>query len=278
MSGGKSQMQQTAVCYHAQLPLFLQQLAQTPPVQRLRQVGMSCGCEYTQFPPFVHSTPYSRYEHSLGVALIVWHFTGNRAQAAAGLLHDAATPTFAHVVDFLLGDHLRQEATEAGTHDVLAASAPLLSVLGRWGLPLSAVENYHQYPIADNALPRLSADRLEYTLGNLLHYGFCGAEELQGWYDDIVQAENEQGVPELAFPRRSLGIGLRRQLCAAHACMCRMKIALPCRSWRSCCVGRWTWACWPSRICIRPSRRSSHVCRRMRGWLPTGKPLPAIRR
>ena len=205
MSGGKSQMQQTAVCYHAQLPLFLRQLAQTPPVQRLRQVGMSCGCEYTQFPPFVHSTPYLRYEHSLGVALIVWHFTGDRAQAAAGLLHDAATPAFAHVVDFLLGDHLRQEATEAGTHDVLAASAPLLSVLGRWGLPLSAVENYHQYPIADNALPRLSADRLEYTLGNLLHYGFCGAEELQGWYDDIVQAENEQGVPELAFSTPELG-------------------------------------------------------------------------
>ena len=142
MSGGKSQMQQTAVCYHAQLPLFLQQLAQTPPVQRLRQVGMSCGCEYTQFPPFVHSTPYSRYEHSLGVALIVWHFTGNRAQAAAGLLHDAATPTFAHVVDFLLGDHLRQEATEAGTHDVLAASAPRLVCVGSalndmWSSPQS---------------------------------------------------------------------------------------------------------------------------------------------
>ena len=99
--------------YHPEIPEFLCRLAETPPMARLRQVGMNCGCEYTSFPRFAGWVPYSRFDHSVGVGLIVWHFTGDLRQSAAGLLHDAATPAFAHVVDFLHGDHLHQESTEA---------------------------------------------------------------------------------------------------------------------------------------------------------------------
>ena len=86
--------------YHPEIPEFLRRLAETPPMARLRQVGMNCGCEYTSFPHFAGWAPYSRFDHSVGVGLIVWHFTGDLRQSAAGLLHDAATPAFAHVVDF----------------------------------------------------------------------------------------------------------------------------------------------------------------------------------
>ena len=82
--------------YHPEIPEFLRRLAETPPMARLRQVGMNCGCEYTSFPRFAGWVPYSRFDHSVGVGLIVWHFTGDLRQSAAGLLHDAATPAFAH--------------------------------------------------------------------------------------------------------------------------------------------------------------------------------------
>ena len=87
--------------YHQDIPPFLLQLAAAAPMQRLRQVGMNCGCEYTSFPRFRCLPSYSRYDHSLGVGLIVWHFTGDAAQAAAGLLHDVATPVFAHTPEDL---------------------------------------------------------------------------------------------------------------------------------------------------------------------------------
>lgn len=99
---------------------------------RLRDVGMNCGCEYTAFPRFVKIGPYSRYDHSLGVALIVWHFTKRKEQTLAGLFHDLATPVFAHVVDFLNGDHLRQESTEAGTRECIAGSPELMEGLQSW--------------------------------------------------------------------------------------------------------------------------------------------------
>ena len=103
-------------------------------MQRLRQVGMNCGCEYTAFPRFAGWPPYSRFDHSVGVGLIVWHFTGDLRQSAAGLLHDVATPVFAHTVDFLNGDHLRQESTEARTAELIAASPELRALLARHGL------------------------------------------------------------------------------------------------------------------------------------------------
>ena len=185
--------------YHPEIPEFLRRLAETPPMTRLRQVGMNCGGEYTAFPQFAGWAPYSRFDHSLGVALIVWHFTGDVRQSAAGLLHDAATPAFAHVVDFLHDDHLRQESTEGRTAELIGRSPELQALLGEYGLTTADVADYHRYPIADNDSPQLSADRLEYTLGNLRGYGFADGDTVRAFYEDLTIWQDEAGRPELAF-------------------------------------------------------------------------------
>lgn len=185
--------------YHPDIPDFLQRAALTPPMQRLKDVGMNCGCEYTSFPRFDRCTRYSRYDHSLGAALIVWHFTASPAQALAGLFHDIATPAFAHVVDFLHGDHLRQESTEDGTTERIEGSPEIQTVLRSLGLKTQDVCDYHRYPIADNDSPRLSADRLEYTLGNLVQFGFADLSTVKALYDDLTVGTNEDGAPELTF-------------------------------------------------------------------------------
>ena len=185
--------------YHEPFPAFLRDFMETPPLARLRDVGMNCGCEYTDFPLYRHTKPYSRFDHSVGVALILWHFTGSPRQTVAGLLHDVATPVFAHVVDFLNGDHLRQESTEARTSAVIRQSPELLALLKREHLTVEDVADYHRYPLADNPSPQLSADRLEYTLGNLWHYGFLPLDQLAAFYGDLAVGGDEQCRQELAF-------------------------------------------------------------------------------
>lgn len=182
-------------------PLFLLRAAETAPLRRLQGVGMNCGCEYTSFPRFAGLAPYSRFDHSLGVALIVWHFTHNKAQAMAGLLHDVATPCFAHVVDFLRGDYLRQEATEAGTRERIEAATDLQTLLWEYSLFTNEVADSHRYPVVDSESPRLCADRLEYTLGNLLNYSLRSMEDIDTYYHDLTVTENENGSQELAFRR-----------------------------------------------------------------------------
>lgn len=185
--------------YHEEIPEFLREFSATPPMHRLRNVGMNCGCEYTRFPRFVDLGAYSRYDHSLGTALIVWHFSGSMEQSLAALFHDVTTPVFAHVVDFLNGDYLRQESTEAGVAECLTASPEVCSLLKKYGIVLEDVSDYHRYPIADNDSPALSADRLEYTLGNLLNYGFADLEQIRGIYYDLIVGTEEKGRAELVF-------------------------------------------------------------------------------
>lgn len=185
--------------FHSSIPLLMSELSETTPMNRLKQVGMNCGCEYTSFPIFSNGGTYSRFDHSLGVGLIVWHFTGDPAQAAAGLLHDIATPPFAHVVDFQRGDYLTQEATEGGTREWIEESRELQEILARYRLRTEDVCDYHRYPIADNDSPRLSADRLEYSLGNAVRWGFLTREEIALIYDDLQVGVNEDGKPELIF-------------------------------------------------------------------------------
>ncbi len=160
---------------------------------------MNCGCEYTSFPVFRNLKPYTRYDHSLGAALIIWHFTADRAQAAAGLLHDIATPVFAHVVDFMNGDYLKQESTEAGTEAIIASSPELQSFLERNSLTTLDVCDYHRYPIADNDTPQLSADRLEYSFGNMVNFGICTEETAKLFYEDLTVGSNEKGQKEIMF-------------------------------------------------------------------------------
>ncbi len=185
--------------YHDEMPGFLAEVARAPEMRRLKHVGMNCGVEYTQFEGYRTCLPYNRYEHSLGVALIVWHFTGDARQAVAGLLHDISTPVFAHTVDFLRGDHLCQEATEARTAEIIDASEAIQAALKRCGLTTGEVSDYHIYPVADNDAPRLSADRLEYTLGNFLCYGMWDEARIRACYEALCAGQNEEGCAELLF-------------------------------------------------------------------------------
>ena len=185
--------------YASEIPDFVRDACKTDALRRLRDVGMNCGCEYTDFPRFRDLAPYSRFDHSLGVALIVWQHTHDKRQAMAGLLHDVATPVFAHVIDFLKGDYLAQEATEAGTEATIRASRELCAVLDKCGLTVDEVKDYHLYPVADNDSPRLSADRLEYSLGNMCNYGFADHGSVEALYRDIAVGTNEFGETELVF-------------------------------------------------------------------------------
>ena len=185
--------------YSKDFPVFIKELINTPEFKRLSNVGMNCGCEYTSFPIFSNGKDYTRYEHSIGVALIIWHFTKDIKQSIAGLLHDISSPVFAHVIDFLNGDHETQESTEEKTEEIIANSMEIQEILKKYNLSTKDVYDYHMYPIADNDSPLLSADRLEYTLGNAFYYGFKSMEEIRDMYEDLAVSVNEFGQSEISF-------------------------------------------------------------------------------
>lgn len=179
-------------------PDFLHEYAAVPSLRRLNGVGLLCGTDWT--PLFKNRFFYSRLEHSIGVALIVWHFTHDKIQSLAGLFHDSATPAFSHVADFRAGDALTQTASEAGTEQVILRDRVLRGLLERDGISVEKICNYHIYPVADNECPQLSADRLEYMFPSGASFlGSWTCAEVREIYADIRILKNESGVDELGF-------------------------------------------------------------------------------
>lgn len=186
--------------YTEEIPALLEQLANTSQMRRLSDIGMHCGCEYAKFPFYQSAgTPYSRLIHSVGVSTIIWNFTHDIRQAAAGLFHDIATPVFAHTIDFLQGDHLMQESTEDKTLFFIENSREITRLLKKHHICTEDISDYHKYPIADNDTPMLSADRLEYTIGNAFCVYNMELETLKGIYRDLTVTKNEHGTDELCF-------------------------------------------------------------------------------
>ena len=201
------------LCPREDYPPFLDRYIQLPIMQRLAGVGLLCGTDWT--PLYKNRFYYSRLDHSKGVALIVWHFTHDKAQTIAGLLHDISTPVFSHVSDFRKGDALTQTATEEPTARIIRGDEALGRLLVEDRLNPEQVEDYHIYPIADNEIPQLSADRLEYMFpSGMALDGSWTMDEIRRCYNNLVILKNEDGVDELGF--KSVEVA---ELYCEHFCM-----------------------------------------------------------
>ena len=76
-----------------------------------------------------------------------------------------------------------------------------MELLKRDNIKVEEVNDYHIYPIADNDTPKLSADRLEYTLSNGLgvQKRLWNLDTVKQIYENIEVQVNEDGIEELGF-------------------------------------------------------------------------------
>ena len=185
--------------YSENIPQFIEEIIEIKEMQRLKSVGQNCGRDYIAREINSFNYNYSRLDHSIGVALIIWNFTKNKEQTIAGLLHDIATPTFSHVVDYYNGDEDKQESTEKSTEEIIRGSEQLKEILEKNKINIDKVVDYSIYPIADNDIPQLSADRLEYNLYMATSRNLINFDEAKEIYNNIEIKKNEKEEVEMCF-------------------------------------------------------------------------------
>lgn len=179
-------------------PSWLEEYINTPEMMRLQGTSLSCGTDHTRV--FRNRYWYSNLNHSVGVALILWNFTHDKKQTLAGLFHYIANPAFKHCVDFMLGDHEKQETTEEKTEEIIKNSKEIMALLERDGIALEEVSDYKKYPLADNDTPRLSSDRFEYTFSSgMVFKRVWELDDIEEIYNDITVFKNEDGIDEIGF-------------------------------------------------------------------------------
>ena len=186
-----------------EFPEWLNEYINTKELLSQQYISVTCGTIYSDL--FESKFFFSSLDHSVAVALIVWHFTHDKKQTLSGLFHDIATPVFKHCVDFLNGDYMTQESTEDLTTNIIKNSKEIMKLLERDNIDVSEIDNYHMYPIADNDTPKLSADRLEYSLSNALFtYELLDLDAIAEIYNDIEIEKNEEGEVELGFKTKKI--------------------------------------------------------------------------
>ena len=186
-------------------PEWLNDYIETKELLKQRYISVTCGKIYSNL--FEIDFFFSSLEHSIAVALIVWHFTHDKKQTLSGLFHDIATPVFKHCVDFLNDDYMIQESTEDLTSKIIGSSKEIMDLLKRDNIKLEEVDDYHIYPVADNDTPKLSADRLEYSLSNaLLTYKLSNIDDIKKIYNDIILDKDEEDTLELSFKSKATAL------------------------------------------------------------------------
>ena len=100
---------------------------------------------------------------------------------------------------------MTQESTEDLTTEIIKNSNEIMKLLKRDNIEISEVDDYHIYPVADNDTPKLSADRLEYSLSNALFtYRLLDYKSIKEMYDDIEIQINEEKEIELGFKTKKI--------------------------------------------------------------------------
>lgn len=201
-------------------PEFIRPYLELPLLKRLSGIGLFCGTDWTAL--YQNKFFYSRLDHSIGAALIVWNFTKDKKQTLAALLHDVSTPAFSHVMDFRNGDALTQESTEDENKRMIETDDALRSILTTDGLKPEEVSDYHIYPIADNDLPRLASDRLEYMFTTGMIMGdIWDLESISACYNDLAVMTNEDGLDEIGFKTEALATEYCEKCCETGMIMIR---------------------------------------------------------
>jgi HD superfamily phosphohydrolase len=109
------------------------------------------------------TAPVSRFEHSMGVMLLVRRLGAPLDEQIAALLHDVSHTAFSHVIDYVFGGHDDQSYHEREKEHFVETS-DLPDVLGRYGYDWRAFLHEEAYPLLEQPAPALCADRLDYFL------------------------------------------------------------------------------------------------------------------
>lgn len=137
------------------------EIIKTPSVQRLKGLN-----QYGIPDEFYHKKNYSRFDHSLGVMLLLRHLQAGEEEQIAGLLHDISHRAFSHVYDWAVGSAGFEDAQD-NIHCQFLRKSEIPKILKKYGYSIKNLADYHNYGLLERESPGLCADRIDYSLHEL---------------------------------------------------------------------------------------------------------------
>jgi HD superfamily phosphohydrolase len=163
----------------------LQLLIACPTVQRLRGIR--------QAGPSAFAYPFktvTRFEHSLGALTLLRRLEAPRVELVAGLLHDISHTAFSHAVDFLVDTDDEEQAHHESLKPLFLHRPDLEAALRRLGFEPEQFYDDSIYPLLEQPIPLLCADRLDYFLRDGIACGVTSPESIARTLGALVVVDN----------------------------------------------------------------------------------------
>jgi hypothetical protein len=157
----------------------VQALIECPTFRRLQGIRQA-GPSALAFP----FKTVTRFEHSIGVYLLLNRLAADRREQVAGLLHDISHTAFSHAVDFVFASD--EQDHHEGLKPEFLKRPDLVAALAEMGFKPEEFFDDSIYPLLEQPLPLLCADRLDYFFRDSLACSVTTPEQIARFLEHLV--------------------------------------------------------------------------------------------
>lgn len=142
----------------------------------------------------------SRFEHSMGVMLLVRSLGASLEEQVAALLHDVSHTAFSHVIDYVFDGHETQAYHEEHKLDYVSTT-DIPNILQKHGYHWLDFMDEARFPLLEQEIPHLCADRLDYFLRDACDLGLATGVEIRQTIAHLVRYRGRMVVDDLEVAR-----------------------------------------------------------------------------
>ena len=163
----------------------LEELILSKPVQRLKGIHQA-GASYLMNEKW----NVTRFDHSVGVMLLIKKLGGSVEEQIAGLLHDVSHTAFSHVIDYVFDNE--NESYHEEIFSAVVQNSEIPAILSKHGYNYEDILlDDSKWTLLERSAPELCADRVDYTLRDMYTYGYISLEEARNFLDDLIAVDGK---------------------------------------------------------------------------------------
>jgi len=126
----------------------------------------------------------TRFEHSIGVYWLLKNFGAPIEEQVSGLLHDVSHGSFSHVLDYMFDQQVEQKVQD-NSHNGFIMNTDIPSILRKYGFDVDYVLDENNFPLLENDLPDICADRIDYGLRDAVTIGVLNRENVKSIINEL---------------------------------------------------------------------------------------------
>jgi hypothetical protein len=150
-------------------------------VQRLKGIA-----QFGVPDEWYHLRGFPRFEHSVGVLILLDRLQADLKEKIAGILHDISHTTFSHVIDYVYGTHVNEDFQDR-TLAKFIGSPEIKSILQKYYFKAEDFYDFGKFTLLEQEIPDLCVDRIDYCLRELKMKGLDS--EVQKCVDSLVNID-----------------------------------------------------------------------------------------